>query len=192
MVSSCTNNYRYRLCWWHYVSGQAKSLLHSLKWAAGGIGLHVNIDKTECMCFNEIGDISTLKGGPLKLVDKFTYLGSSVSSTKKEINIRLAKAWTAIDICRSYGSLTWLIKSSFFQVAVVSILLYGRTTWTLTKCMEKKLDSNCTKMLQAVLNKSWRQHLTKQQLHGHLPPITKTIKDKPNMRDTTGEVRTNS
>ena len=31
-------------------------------------------------------------------------------------------------------------------------------------------------MLQAILNKSWRQHPTKQLLHGHLPPITKTIK----------------
>ena len=30
-------------------------------------------------------------------------------------------------------------------------------------------------MLQAILNKSWRQHPTKQQLYGHLPPITKII-----------------
>ena len=30
-------------------------------------------------------------------------------------------------------------------------------------------------MLRAILNKSWRQHTTKQQLYGHLPPITKTI-----------------
>ena len=49
------------------------------------------------------------------------------------------------------------------------------TTWTLIKDMEKELDGNCTKMLRAILNKSWRQHLTKQQLYGHLPPITKTI-----------------
>ena len=56
------------------------------------------------------------------------------------------------------------------------ILLYGCTTWTLTKCMEKKLDGNYTRMLQAILNKSWRQHPTKLQLYGHLPPITKTIK----------------
>ena len=41
---------------------------------------------------------------------------------------------------------------------------------------EKKLDSNYTRMLRAILNKSWRQHPTKQQLYGHLPPITKTIK----------------
>ena len=41
--------------------------------------------------------------------------------------------------------------------------------------MEKKLDGNYTRTLWAILNKSWRQHPTKQQLYGHLPPITKTI-----------------
>ena len=41
--------------------------------------------------------------------------------------------------------------------------------------MEKKLDGSYTRMLQAILNKSGRQHPTKQQLYGHLPPITKTI-----------------
>ena len=42
--------------------------------------------------------------------------------------------------------------------------------------MEKKLDGNYTRMLRAILNKSWRQQPTKQQLYGHLPPITQTIK----------------
>ena len=67
------------------------------------------------------------------------------------------------------------MKRSFFQAAIVSILLYGCTTWMLTKRMEKKLDSNYTRMLRAILNRSWRQHPTKLQLYGHLPPITKTI-----------------
>ena len=57
----------------------------------------------------------------------------------------------------------------------MSILLYGCTTWTLTKRLERKLDGNYTRMLRAVLNKSWRQHPTRHQLYGHLPPITKTI-----------------
>ena len=57
----------------------------------------------------------------------------------------------------------------------MSILLYGCTTWTLTKRMEKRLEGNYTRMLRAILNKSWRQHPTKQQLYGHLPPTTKTI-----------------
>ena len=71
---------------------QAETLLHSLEQAAEGIGLHVNAQKTEFMCFNQKGDISTLDGTSLKLVEKFTYLGSSVSSTEKDIDTRLTKA----------------------------------------------------------------------------------------------------
>ena len=141
------------------------------------IGLHVNAYKKEYMCFNQTGDISTLNGSSLKLVDKFTYVGSNVSSAEADIDMRLTKAWTATDrlsvIWKS--DLTDKIKRSFFQAAIVSILLYGCTTWTLLKRMEKKLYGNRTRMLWAILNKSWRQHSTKQQLYGHLPPITKTI-----------------
>ena len=73
------------------------------------------------------------------------------------------------------SDLTDKMKCSFFQAAVVSILLYGCTTWTLTKRLEKKLDGNYTRMLRATLNKSWRQYTTRIQLYGHLPPMTKTI-----------------
>ena len=156
---------------------QAETLLHSLERAAAGIGLHVNANKTEYMCYNQTGNITTLDGASLKLVNKFTYLGSSVSSTEKDIDTQLTKAWTAIDrlsiIWKS--DLTDKMKRSFFQAAVVSILLYGCTTWTLTKRLERRLDGNYTRMLRAVLNKSWRQHPTRLQLYGHLPPITKTI-----------------
>ena len=85
-------------------------------------------------------------------------------------------AWTAIDrlsiIWKS--NLTNKMKRSFFKAAVVSILQYGCTTWTLTIRLEKKLDGNYTKML----NKSWQQHPTRHQLYGHLPLITKTIQAK--------------
>ena len=158
-------------------SNLAERLLHSLERATAGIGLHVNAQKTEYMCYNQTGDISTLDGTSLKLVDKFTYQGSSVSLTEKDIDTRLTKTWTAIDrlsiIWKS--DLTDKIKHSFFQAAVVSILLYGCTTWTLTKRLEKKLDGNYTRTLRQILNKSWRQHPTRHQLYGHLPPITKTI-----------------
>ena len=149
--------------------------------------MHTRCSMEAYMCFNQSGDICTLNGSSLKLVDKFTYLGSSISSTKTDIIMRLAKAWTVINrlsvIWKS--DLTDKIKCSFFQAAVVSILLYGCTTWTLTKHMEKKLDGNYTRMQWAILNKSWRQHPTKQQLHSDLPPIMKTIKVRQ-------EVRTNS
>ena len=107
-------------------------------------GVHIYI-----YIYNQTGDISTL-------VDKFTYLGSSVSSTETNIDTRLAKAWTAINrlsvIWKS--DLTDKMKRSFFQAAVVSILLYGCTTWTLTKRMEKKLDGNYTRVLEATPHKA--------------------------------------
>ena len=156
---------------------QAKTLLHSLERAAAGIGLHVNVHKTEYMCYNQTGDISTLDGTSLKLIYKFTYLVSSVSSTEKDIDTRLTKEWAAIDrlpiIWKS--DLIDKMKRSFFQAAVVSILLYGCTTWTLTKRLEKKLHGNYTRMLRAILNMSWQQHPTRHQQYGSLPPITKTI-----------------
>ena len=129
------------------------------------------------MCYNQTGDISTQDGTSLKLVDKSTYLGSNVSSTKKDIYTRLTKAWTGIDRLSILWKLdlTDKMKCSFFQAAVVSILLYGCTTWTLTKRLTKKLDGNYTRMLRAILNKSWRQHPARHQLYGQLPPVTKTI-----------------
>ena len=61
-----------------------------------------------CQCtqkYNQTGDISTLGGTSLKLVDKFTYLGSSVSSTEKDIDtLTKAISWTAItqECCKQY------------------------------------------------------------------------------------------
>ena len=44
-----------------------------------------------------------------------------------------------------------------------------------TRRLEKKLDGNYTRMLRAILDRSWQQHPTRRRLYGHLPPITKTI-----------------
>ena len=111
----------------------------------------------------------------LTIYTQFIYLGSSVSSTETDINTRLAKAWTAIDrlLVIWKSDQTDKMKCSFFQLAIVSILWYGCTTWTLTKRMEKKLDGNYTRMLASNIEQVKE---TKQQLYGHLPPIRKTIK----------------
>ena len=89
----------------HYLHITAETLLHNVEGADSSIGLHVNTGNTESACFNQRSDISTLNGSSLKLVDKFPYLGSSVSSIETDINTRLGKASTAIDkisvICKS-------------------------------------------------------------------------------------------
>ena len=120
------------------------------------------------MCFNWEGAISTLIGGPLKLFDKFTYLGSSVSSTENDVNI--VKVWTAIDRLPiiQKSDLSNKMKQNFFQAVAVSMWCIHTVLLVLSYyCMdasherqqntEKKLDGNGSRMLQAILNKSWKQ-----------------------------------
>ena len=131
----------------------------------------------EYMCFNREGAISTQNGSPLKLVDKFKYHGSSGSSTEQDVNTRLAKMWTAIDrlSIRRKSDQSDKIKQDFFQAVAVSILHYGCTSVTLTKPIDNRLNVNCTRIVQVILNKSWKYHRTKQHLFGHLSSISKTI-----------------
>ena len=175
---------------------QAETLLHSLERDAAPIGLHVNAHKTKYMCFDQTGDISTL--GSLKLVDKFTYQGSSVSSTEVDIDAQLAKAWTAIAslLVIWKSDLTDKMKRSFFQAAVVSNLLsaiwmhymeankmYGEKSFTATtqECCEQFWTSPRGNTLQSI-------SCTATYL-----PLRKLSKlDEPDMQDTAGEAETSS
>ena len=69
----------------------AESQPHCLEQPAEGNGLYVNAKKIEHMCYKQKGAISTKSGRPLKLVDQFTYLDSSISSTESDVSIRLPK-----------------------------------------------------------------------------------------------------
>ena len=110
------------------------------------------------MCFNLAGDISTLEATTLQLADKFTYLGSSVSSAEKDFDTRLTKAWTAID--KVIRPDRWN-ESQFLPGS-------GRID---TVVWMHHLNANKTAGEEA----RRRQNPTKHQLYGHLPHITKTI-----------------
>ena len=114
------------------------------------------------MCFNQTGDISTLNGNSLKLVYKFTYLGSSVSLT--ETDTWLAKAWTANNrlsvILKS--DLTDKVKRSFFpsnsHVDTAVWMHYldtnkkqGGKAW---RQLHKNAASNTEQVLEAVPHKA--------------------------------------
>ena len=137
------------------------------------------------MCFNQTGVISTLNGSSLKLVDKFTYEGSNISSTGTDINTWLTKAWTAIDSLSVIwkSNLTDKMKRSFFP----SNGRVDTAVWTNSL-------TDYTRMPRAILNMSWKQHSRNLWMYGHLPPITKTIKVRRTryFRDTPGEVGTSS
>ena len=125
---------------------QAKFLLCSLEQVAIGIGLYVNSDKTEFMCFNQDGAIFWLNGKPLKL----TCLGENISS--------------AIIYNSAFSD---EIKREIYPEA---FFLYGHTTCSEKKPAEKLvLHKNTTCRFEHTLEKTAVSNLT------YLPNKTTTI-----------------
>ena len=131
-------------------------------------------DGTVFVCLTWLFEIERLSILKLR-VNKNLYL---YQAELLEIELFMFKKYLALITYNGWYAIktnqTDKMKRSFFQAAVVLILLYGCTTWTLTKRLEKKLDGNCTRMLRAILNKSWQQHPIRHQLYGHLAPLTKS------------------
>ena len=147
------------------ITGQAESLLPNLEQKARGIGLYVNSVKTQFMCFK-------MEPSPhcmMKLIDKVTYHGNNISSAESDLNIHIGKSWAAVYKVISHMKIwfPWENKMGFLPRCNSAVLL------SLTKPLKKKLDGNY--MLYAVLNKSWKQHPTQQQLYSHLLPISHII-----------------
>ena len=88
---------------------------------------------------------NTLYNKPVKFVYHFKYIGSSVSSTGSDVNIRWEKVCTIIDGL----SIIWKfnlsdrIKQEFFQVVAVSVLLYHLDT---SEALGEKLDGETTQL----------------------------------------------
>ena len=120
------------------------------------------------------GNISTLNGGSPKLVDVFTYLGSSTSSTENDISMRQAKALTAIDRL----SILWKSdrrKSNFFQQQSCQFYYMDAP--------QGRWQSILRRSLMGIAQECYKLYWTipgsnipiKHHLYGHLSPISKTI-----------------
>ena len=160
----------------------ATTLLQCIEESAKIIGLHINEKKTEYMSYNipENSNITTTNGQCLSKVDDFTYLGSHLASTEKDISIRLTKAWAALGKLNNVwkSNLPRNIKIDFFRASVESILLYGCSTWSLTKKLALQLDGNYTRMLRAVINVTWRDKIRNNDLYGSVAKISDTIRER--------------
>ena len=136
---------------------QAQLFLLRLESAAAQVGLHINEIKTVFMSYNQPeGDVITLKGKKLKQVEDFVYLGSWVNSSKRDIEVRIAMAWSAL----AKMDTTWKSKMNkqlniqFFRSTVETVLLCGSSSWALTKLLTTKLNGAYTRLIRAALNLS--------------------------------------
>ena len=126
---------------------------------------------------NPQGNLVDTSGAPLSQVTDFQYLGSWVESTKKDVEVRIAKAWAACSKLNNVwqSDLSKDLAINLFRAAVESVLLYGSESWTMTDTLSKRIDGTYTRLLRTALNVSWRQHLTNRQLYGNLPPVSSVI-----------------
>ena len=130
------------------------------------------------MPFNQEGNIQTVSGEPVKQIPSFLYLGSEVADTRSDANIRIGKAWTALNKTIWESRLSDELKRQFFRATVESVLIYGSVTWTLTKHLEQRLSGTYTRMLQAALNISWAEHPTKERLYGKIPNVITMVRER--------------
>ena len=167
---------------------QAKQLLLAVEKECNAVGLYINAKKTKYMTYNiseelqlaladgtKIGRAITEKG-----TQDFVYLGSWIDTTWQDIKVRKGQAWAALNkmdiIWKS--PLKRETKIGIFKSTVEYVLLYGSETWTLNKKLNKSIDGCYTRMIRKVLNVSWKQHLTNQELYGELPPVSNIIRQR--------------
>ena len=127
--------------------------------------LLLNTKKTEVITYNipqEHPPLTTIDGTALNEISDFKYLGAWVNSTERDLKVRKALAWRALNGMTSVwkSNLPRHIKISFFSATVESILLYGSDCWSLTQALQKSLDGCFTRMLRVVLNTKQGEHIT--------------------------------
>ena len=158
---------------------QAQQLLLNVEVECKKVGLGLNGPKTKFLAYNvEVQQpLHTIDGTQLEQKDDFKYLGSWADSSEKDIDIRKALAWKAInDMSKVWKSnMNTELKKKFFVATVESILLYGCEAWTLTKSMENALDGTYTRMLRKALNVHWSDRVTNESLYGKLPRLSDKV-----------------
>ena len=108
----------------------------------------------------------TIKGQRLNAVDKFTYLGSTLSRNvviDDEVNTRLAKASAAFgrlhtNVWDRRGIQT-MTKIKVYKAVVLTTLLYGCESWTVYQRHAKKLNHFHTTRLRKLLGISWQDRI---------------------------------
>ena len=113
-------------------------------------------------------------------LDNFKYLLAWIDKTANDVKVRKALALKSCNKLNKIWkySLCKSLKLRTFLTLVESVLLYGSKTWTLTKSLEKSIDGTYTRLLRAVFNLSWSEHLTNRERCSNLPKVTEKIRKR--------------
>ena len=154
--------------------------------ACDNFGLTISTKKTEVLHqpapgkpYNEPSIV--VNGEQLKAVDKFTYLGSTLSrnaTIDDEVQCRLGKASAA------FGRLSQQVwnrrgirletKLKVYRAAVMTTLLYGSESWTVYSRHARKLNHFHTTCLRRIIGIKWQDRVPDTEVleKAGLPSIT--------------------
>ena len=146
---------------------------------AGAYGMEVSSEKSKVMVNSlDAPPINIIMNGEtLEEVDAFKYLGSTMTKdgrSDKEISIRLAQATSAMSklnkVWRS-SSISFPVKIRLYRALVVTILLYGCESWTLSAATSRKVEAFEMKSYRRLLHIHWTEHRTNEFVLGRIADL---------------------
>ena len=154
------------------------SLITTIDQVSTKYGMEINTDKTKIMTNNPAGFSQevVLHGKALEQVKNFKYLGAivAVGGSKPEICARIAQASAALAKLKQIwtsSNISLAHKMKLANSLVVSIFLYGCESWTLNAALEKKINAFEMKVFRRLLNISWRDYITNDEVRGRLADL---------------------
>ena len=139
--------------------------------ACDNFGLTISTTKTEVMHQPAPGKTYTepsisVNGQVLKAVDKFTYLGSTLSRAvhiDEEINSRIAKASSAFGRLRNNvwerRGISLSTKLKVYRAVILTTLLYGSESWTVYSRHARQLNRFHMTCLRRLLRIKWQDKI---------------------------------
>ena len=147
-------------------------LLDCFSSACHEFSLTISIKKTVVMVQNApCPPVITVNGSSLAVVDRFTYLGSTVThnlSLDIEINIRIGRAASVMSKLKlrvwENKNLSIQTKLRVYEACVLGTLLYGSETWTTYAVQEAKLNAFHMRCLRRILGITWMDRVTNSEV----------------------------
>ena len=153
---------------------ELQELLNTVVDASLHRGLSINIKKTQCMVISKSKLTPTchihINNETIKQVEKFKYLGSTITSDGRndaEIKIRIGMAKDAFQKMEKViknKNITIETRNRVLQCYVIPILTYGSECWTISPNMERKLEATEMWFHRRILHISWKDHVTNDEV----------------------------
>jgi len=166
---------------------EAQRLLNKVDEKSSQFGLEISETKTEWLLMSRRTDAETaheqitLRGKPLNRVDKFKYLGSTISSDNEcehDIKIRTASAlnsMSSLDKIWRNPKISIETKKRLYKTLILPIALYGCETWILKKNTENKLLVFEMAVLRRILGVSRRERIRNEHIRERLGVRTNLV-----------------